>query len=158
MDAIRAFLSRKRALFSIFEKGWGGLPSGMAVYALISLNMSKYPWKCLNKLFWLCQAPEYAWSSYIFNRLLKFSQFLKKPGFWILNISQCPSVCLNLGEYCWISLNMPENAWKKTSDYARVLNMLQYGYNNIIVTNVIMLEFLSARFIHQGTLLPFYLF
>ena len=51
---------------------------------------------------------------------------------------------------------MPENC----SDYARVFNMPQYSYNNIIiiVTNVIMLEFLSVWFIHPGALLPFYLF
>ena len=38
--------------------------------------------------------------------------------------------------------------------------MPQYSYNNIIiiVTNVIMLEFLSVWFIHPGALLPFYLF
>ena len=39
--------------------------------------------------------------------------------------------------------------------------MLQYNYNNIIiifVINAIMLEFLSARFIHREVLLPFYLF
>ena len=37
------------------------------------------------------------------------------------------------------------------SDYASVLNMPEYNYNNIIiiVTCVIMLELLSARFIHR---------
>ena len=35
----------------------------------ISLNMPEYPWKCLNKLFWLCQDPECVWSFYIFDRL-----------------------------------------------------------------------------------------
>ena len=36
--------------------------------------------------------------------------------------------------------------------HARVLNRPRYNYNNIIiiVTNVIMLEFLSARFVHPG--------
>ena len=53
---------------------------------------------------------------------------------------------------------MPENARINCSDYARVLNMPQYSYNNIIVTNVAILEFLSARFVHPGALLPFYLF
>ena len=38
-----------------------------------------------------------------------------------------------------MSLNMPENALISCSDCARVLNMLQYSYNSIIVTNVIML-------------------
>ena len=35
--------------------------------------------------------------------------------------------------------------------YARFLNMLGYSYNNIIiVTNVIILEFLSAWFVYPG--------
>ena len=34
---------------------------------------------------------------------------------------------------------MPENALISCSDCTRVLNMLQYSYNSIIVTNVIML-------------------
>ena len=36
--------------------------------------------------------------------------------------------------------------------------MPQYSYNNIILFNVIILEFLSAQFVHPGALLPFYLF
>ena len=37
--------------------------------------------------------------------------------------------------------------------------MPQYNHSNIIIaTNVIMLEFLSARFVNPGALLPFYLF
>ena len=57
----------------------------------------------------------------------------------------------------WILLNMPENAWKNCSDYATVLNMPWYSYNNIIiVTKVTMLAFLSAQFVHPGALLPFY--
>ena len=65
---------------------------------------------------------------------------------------------LNMAEYCSMALNMPENAWINYSNYARVLSMLWYSYNNIIVTNVIMLEFLYAQFIHPSALLPFYLF
>ena len=45
------------------------------------------------------------------------------------------------------------------SDYARVLNMSLYSYNNIIiVTKVAILQFLSARFVHPGALLTFYFF
>ena len=36
--------------------------------------------------------------------------------------------------------------------------MPQYSYNNIIVVTVIILEFLSARLVHPGALLPFHLF
>ena len=44
--------------------------------------------------------------------------------------------------------------------YVRAINMLQYGYYNtiIMVMNVTILEFLSARFVHPGALLPFYHF
>ena len=65
----------------------------------ILLNVPKYAWKCLNKLFWLCQCSRYA--------------------------SGIKS--------------------------ARVLNMLLYSYNNIIIViNVVILEFLSAQFIYLG--------
>ena len=48
---------------------------------------------------------------------------------------------------------MPENACINCSDYARIPNILQYSYNNIIiVTYVTILEFLSAQFIHPGAL------
>ena len=67
MDTIRAFLSKIRTLFSIFKKGRGDLPSSpswapvsVTEYASISLNMLKYPWKNLNKLFWLCLGSKYA--------------------------------------------------------------------------------------------------
>ena len=30
-----------------------------------------------------------------------------------LHVSCCPSICLNMTGYCWISLNVPENAWIK---------------------------------------------
>ena len=61
-------------------------------------------------------------------------------------------------EYCSMSLNMPEKTLINCYDYAKVLNMLRYSYNNIIsfVTNVIILEFLSARFIHTDALLSSY--
>ena len=68
---------------------------------------------------------------------------------------QCGSISLNTPEDGCIAECL--NAWINCSDYARVLNMPWYGYN-IIVTNVITLEFLSARFVHPGALLPFYLF
>ena len=63
-----------------------------------------------------------------------------------------PLKWLIMAEYSWMALTVPENAWINCSDYARILNMLRCSYNNIIivVTNVIMLEFLSARFVDPG--------
>ena len=157
------------------------VPVSVVEYASISLNMPKYRWKCLNKLFWLCQGSKHAWWSYMFDRVLKMALLLNKPGLWIwhsciskgyLEFQIClilapyasimpeyASLCLDMAEYCWISLNIHENAWINLSDYVRVLNMAWYSYNIIIiVTNVIILEFLSARFGYPGNMLPFYLF
>ena len=57
---------------------------------------------------------------------------------------------------CFIILDIVED-FEYVSDikYTRVLNMLQYSYNSItfiIVTNVIILEFLSAQFVHPDAL------
>ena len=50
-----------------------------------------------------------------------------------------------MSEHGRMSLNMPENVSINCSDYARVLNMAQHSYNNIIIiVTVIILEFLSA--------------
>ena len=57
----------------------------VAEYATISQNMPKYAWKCLNKLFWLCQGSESAWSSDMFHRRLKMPRVLNKPGLRITN-------------------------------------------------------------------------
>ena len=79
MDTIRAFLSKIKTLSSIFKKSSQSLPScsscacvNVAEYAFPEI--SEYPWKCLNKLFSLCHGSEYAWSSYMFKRLLKMLQ------------------------------------------------------------------------------------
>ena len=64
------------------------------------------------------------------------------------------SICLNMAEYCWTSQNMPKISWINR------FNMQRYSSNNIIiiiVTNYIILEFLSARFIYLVAVLPFYL-
>ena len=129
----KAFLSKIRTLFSILKKSRETfpLPSSCApvsviVYASISLNMPKYPWKCLNKLFWLCQGSEYVWSSYMFDRLLKMNWVLNKPGFWIWHDCICKGypefrICLIMASYASI---MPEYVWICLNP----LNMPGHGY------------------------------
>ena len=79
----------------------------------------------------------------------------------VTNMSDYVSIGLNNSWIMWpesvfMSLNMPEHGWINWSDYVRVLSVPQYSYNNIIiVTNVIILEFLSTRVIHPVALLPF---
>ena len=65
----RPFLQKPGYFFWFSKRHYpSSVPVSVAQYASIFLNMPKYPWKCLNKLFWLCQASEYAWSSYMFDR------------------------------------------------------------------------------------------
>ena len=75
-------------LFLIFKKRQEKPPSlllvvqlNVAEYASLSPNIPKYPWTILTKLFWLCQGSEYAWSSFMFDRLLKMPWVLNVPGF-----------------------------------------------------------------------------
>ena len=78
MGTVRAFLPRSGHVFW-FSKRAGATslllprctPVSMAEYAWISLNIPKYPSKYLNKLFWLWRGSQYAWSSYMIERLLK---------------------------------------------------------------------------------------
>ena len=136
----QGIFSKIRTPFSIIKTGQGRpslppscLPVSVAEYASISLNIPKYPWKCLNKLLWLCQDSEYAWSSYMFDKLLKMPKALNVPGLWIshccickgytefwiyLNMAQYASImpgytsiCLNVPQYAWKWLNIAEYLW-----------------------------------------------
>ena len=53
---------------------------------------------------------------------------------------------------CLINLDIWQGfEYASAIKYARVLNMRHYGCNNIIIViNVIILEFLSARILHLG--------
>ena len=106
----------------------------VAGYASMSLNMPKYLWKCLNNLFWLCQGSEYAWSSYMLDKLLKMPPDLSKPGFWICHgcvwkgcaefkicliiapydsvMPEYTSICLTVPPYAWTWLKSAEYPWK----------------------------------------------
>ena len=147
----------------------------VAEYASISLNIPTYPWRCLNSCsnyasalnmpdrhtcitgFWrflglkICQGSEYGTD--VNARVTQSSQYI---WLWL----HTPQYSLNMSKYRWILLNVPEYAGIKCSYYNTVLKVLRYSYNNIIiiVANVAMLELLSARFIHPGTLLPFHIF
>ena len=148
--------------------------------------MPKYLWKCLIKLFWLFQGSQCGWSSFMMDKPLKMPRVGNNPGFWIWHgcickrytefricmimapyISIMPeydSICLNVQQYIRTRLNITECLWicvtLTDSGYARVLDMLRQSYDHIIiiVTNVIILEFLSAQCVHPGALLPLYLF
>ena len=128
MGTIWTFLSKIRTLFWFSKKGreTSPLPStcvlvSVAEFVSISMNMPKYPWKCLNKLFWIYHGSEYAWSSYMLYRLLKVPQVLKKPEFWISHGAICKGyaefrICLVMAQY---ASTIPE--------YASVCLMSQYA-------------------------------
>ena len=162
MDTIRAFLSKIRILFFRFSKKAGEssplllscVPVSVADYASISLNMPENPWKCLNKLFWLCQDSEHAWSSYMFDRLLEMPVLNKQGseyGTFVYardtqicrfpNMPEYASICLNVHQYALAKLNIAEcpwYVWINLFDYARVLNMTQCSYNNIIIVTTLL--------------------
>ena len=99
------------------------VPVYVAEYTSISLNMPKYPWKCLIKLFWLCQGPEFTWSPYMFDRLLKMLWVLNMPGFWIWHDGICKGyaefrICLimapyasTMPKYASVFLDVPQYTW-----------------------------------------------
>ena len=97
--------------------------------------MPEYAWICLN-------VPQCAWKR--------------------LNIGECPWICLNklmamsAFSICLIILDIWQGFQHvAVIKYSRVLNVLQYGYNTIIVANnVIILEFLPAWFVHPFALQP----
>ena len=117
MNTIRSFFQKLRHFLLIFKKdrrSFASSPSRVLVSAaedaLMLLNMPKYPWKCLNKLFWLCQDSEYTWSSYMFDRLFKMSQIINVPEFWVWHGCICKGYtefrrCLKMVQYASI---MPE--------------------------------------------------
>ena len=85
---------------------WTELRTSVVEYASKSLNIPKYPWKCLNKLFWLFQGSEYSCLSYVFDRLLKMPWVLNVPRFnaSVTQSHKCGSLCLN---NAWICLSIP---------------------------------------------------
>ena len=109
--------------FLNFQKGQGRPPLSSLVarlsvveYALTSLNMPKYPWKCLNKLFWLCQSSEICLvtihvhqaledaSGFKYARVHNIAQLYMQGLPRVLNLSDYDSICLRKA---WICLNMP---------------------------------------------------
>ena len=116
---------------SIFKKGQESpplpppscAPVSVAEYASVSLNIPEYPWKCLSKLFWLCQVSECTWSSYMFDPLLKMLRVLHVPGFWIWHSCICKGYT-----YFWIYVNMAQYA-STMPDYASIcLNVHEYAW------------------------------
>ena len=177
MNTIKVFFPKAENSFRIFKKRQeqppplhsSCAPLRLAKYASVSLNIPKYPWKCFNRLFWLCQHSEYVWSSEMFDWLLKTPWVLNVSEFWVWHGCICKGYTV-----FWIYLyNMPEynvltisrfsicviilyiwQSFKYASGikYPRVLNVLWYSCNNtiIILSNAITLEFLSAWFINPG--------
>ena len=65
---------------------------------------------------------------------------------------------LSVPEHGWILLNVTKYAWKCLNKLLWLYEGSNYNNITIIVTNIIMLEFLSARFVHPVALLPFNIF
>ena len=74
-----------------------------------------------------------------------------------LNAPQYAWKWLNIADCLWICLEMPEYTVLLMPGFS-ICRDIVYNDIIIIVTNVIILEFLSTRFVPPGDLLPFYLF
>ena len=137
MDTIKAFLSKIRTLFLIPPP-----PTPLYLHACecgwICINIPdtpKYPWKCLNKLFYpilgTCMIILNFWQAFgdalgskevkVLNVSRLYMQgLLRVPNIsdygsirlnnaWMcLSMPQCLSICQNMADYCWMSLNIPE--------------------------------------------------
>ena len=137
------------------------MPVSVAEHASISLNMPKCPCKWLNKLFGLFQGSEYACLSYMLDRLLKMSPFLRAE-FWIWNsciykvypelricliiapytsiTTEYTQICINAPQYSWTWLNIPKCVPKSTNipEYAWInkLFSLFHGSEYAAVLNM----------------------
>ena len=90
------WFSKRAGKVSPLPPSW--VPVSVPEYGPISLNMSKYSYNCLNKLFLLCQGFEYAWSSYMFDRILKMPRVLNRPGF-ICKALYTACICKGYAEF-----------------------------------------------------------
>ena len=123
-----AFLSKsqfglffqKSGQFPNFEIGRVGLPPSciavsVAEHTLTSVNISNYLWRYLSTMH---EGSEYAWSPYMFDRLLnQVFRFYKKPLFWIWHSCICKDYIYkvwNMSDYgsipfinIWMYFNMP---------------------------------------------------
>ena len=90
-----AFFSKSGHFFQFSKTVVEASPLPIAECLSVWLNMHWYPWICLNILEnpWInCSnyaCSQYAWSSYMFDRLLKMPQALNKPGFWVWHGFKC---------------------------------------------------------------------
>ena len=140
MGTIWTFLSKIRTLFWFSKKGreTSPLPStcvlvSVAEFVSISMNMPKYPWKCLNKLFWIYHGSEYAMiilhviqafedasgskKARVLNIARRYMQGLRR----IPNMSSHGPICLN---NTWICFSMP---------YVPICHILGHG---LILTEI----------------------
>ena len=128
-----------------------GVPVSVAEYASISLNMTKYPWKCLKNCSDYARAlnmPDYL--SDMFDRLFKMPWVLNKPVFWLWHSCICKGytkfwICLimapytsimpehasicNAPQYAWTWLNISECCWKYLN---KLLWLCQFFHNAVI--------------------------
>ena len=133
MGTTKTFFFPNQGFFTQFSKKrrWGlphspppsYVPVSVAEYGSEFLNIYKYPWNCLKKPFWLSQGAEYAWSSYMFEKLLNMPQVLNMPGFWIWHCC----ICKDYTEF-WISLNMAQYASTMPEYVSICLDVPQYDW------------------------------
>ena len=125
------------------------MPVSVDEYASVSLNMTKYPWKCLHNVLtmpglWICLVIiliqlgfEDALGSKC-DRIWQGCICKCYTDLWIwLDMVQYASICLNLHQYALMSLNMtehgltllnvPEHVWNKLNKLFWLCQATQYA-------------------------------
>ena len=144
---MRAFFLKSGHFFRFPKKGRGGLPHyPLTAYLWVWLNMHQYPWISLNILeniwitvlpmpgLWICLITLHVWQAFENASGSKCARVLNMPQLNVQELHRVPNmsgnssichnnawICLNMAEYCWMSLHMPENAWINCFDNACVL-------------------------------------
>ena len=85
MAQYASIMSEYALMFLIMpENGW------------MLLDVTKYAWKCLNKLFWLCQGSQYTLSSQIFDIYASGIKYARVLNIWWYSYNNIVSIGTNV--------------------------------------------------------------
>ena len=103
------FFQNQGTFFDFQKRAGEAFPSPLVACLWMRLNVHQYSWIIsLNVLenvwinSWICQGSKYAWSSYMFDSLLRMTWILNVPCFWICVWVYVHAKVTQNSEYDWI--------------------------------------------------------
>ena len=103
------FVQNQGTFFDFQKRAGEAFPSPLVACLWMRLNVHQYSWIIsLNVLenvwinSWICQGSKYAWSSYMFDSLLRMTWILNVPCFWICVWVYVHAKVTQNSEYDWI--------------------------------------------------------